>query len=330
MANSETALARVEEVEARIVHGDQKWDGLKMVVAPAEALKRVQELQAFVKEVMVPGTDFGVIPGTQKPTLYQQGAQKLSEVYGFSWRFEDLAGSIQDWNTPLFVFRKRCILTLRRDGRYVGDGIGSCNSKEDRYAWRWTFDVPAGIDKATLKKKSTRNGGTMYRLPNEDIFSLVNTVEKMACKRAFVMAVLGATRSSGIFTQDVEDLPEDAFGEAEKSRSWENEEKARADGVIVADLTKRLLDAKDPKELAVVGRAVKDAEKKIAEESRAKLRELYAERAGALKSGPKGADKPKEQPTKEQPKSEATAPKSESATQDAPPDDEDEPRGDFE
>lgn len=328
MANGETALARVEEVEARIVHGDQKWDGLKMVVAPAEALKRVQELQAFVKEVMVPDVDFGTIPGTQKPTLYQQGAQKLSEVYGFSWRFEDLPGSIQDWTAPLFVFRKRCVLTLRRDGRYVGDGIGSCNSKEDRYAWRWVFDIPAGIDKATLKTRKTRNGGTMYRLPNEDIYSLVNTIEKMACKRAFVMAVLGATRSSGIFTQDVEDLPDDAFGEAEKSRSWENEERAKADGVIVADLTKKLLDAKDAKELGVVGRAVKDAEKKISEESRAKLRELYAERSAALKAGPKST---KEQTTKEQPaaKPEASAPKPEPATQDPPPD-EDEIRGDFE
>src|SRR5690606_28333663 len=39
-------------------------------------------------------------------------------------------------------------------------------------------------------------------------WSLCNTVLKMAKKRALIDATLSATRSSGIFTQDVEDLRE--------------------------------------------------------------------------------------------------------------------------
>jgi hypothetical protein len=54
-----------------------------------------------------------------------------------------------------------------------------------------------------------------YRVPNAELCDLVNTMEKMACKRALVHATLGATRTSGIFTQDVEDLPREAFGTAE-------------------------------------------------------------------------------------------------------------------
>jgi hypothetical protein len=38
-------------------------------------------------------------------------------------------------------------------------------------------------------------------------FSLVNTLLKMARKRALIDAILSATRASRIFTQDIEDFP---------------------------------------------------------------------------------------------------------------------------
>lgn len=217
------------------VHGQQggaiqqanDYDGLVMSVSPAEALRRVQELQAFVSKVMVDKTDYGVIPGTDKPTLLQPGAQKLAEIYGFAWDFEDVS-KVEDWQNGFFLYRKKCVITSRRDGRFICASVGSCNSKEDRYAGRWVFDneIPAGLDKKLLKCKkftSKKNGReyTKFRVPNEDIYSLVNTIEKMACKRSFVGAIISATRSAGVFTQDVEDLPAEAFGQAEEERSWD-------------------------------------------------------------------------------------------------------------
>jgi hypothetical protein len=47
---------------------------------------------------------------------------------------------------------------------------------------------------------------TVYRVPNEDIFSQVNTILKMAQKRALVAAVLVCVNASEFFTQDLEDL----------------------------------------------------------------------------------------------------------------------------
>jgi hypothetical protein len=44
-----------------------------------------------------------------------------------------------------------------------------------------------------------------YRIPNPDIFSLVNTILKMAQKRALVAATLIACDASEFFTQDLED-----------------------------------------------------------------------------------------------------------------------------
>jgi len=39
-----------------------------------------------------------------------------------------------------------------------------------------------------------------------DFFTAINTVLKMAKKRAYVDAILTATHASGIFTQDMEDI----------------------------------------------------------------------------------------------------------------------------
>lgn len=46
----------------------------------------------------------------------------------------------------------------------------------------------------------------VYRVPNEDIYTLANTILKMADKRAFIAAVLLGTNASEFFTQDVEDM----------------------------------------------------------------------------------------------------------------------------
>lgn len=220
------ALAKVEPIPT------EKYRGLEMAISPTEARRRLQELQAFVKSVMHEGEDYGTIPGTKKPTLYKPGAEKLCEVYCLGWHYEDVE-IVQDWGEGFFFYRKRAVLFSRRDGRTICEGVGSCNSREDKYAWRWLFEneLPAGTDKKELhsERRTSKKSGkpyTVYRVPNADPYSLVNTIEKMAAKRALVDAAKGATRSSGIFTQDVEDLPVGAFGKEEPTRSWEQGETA--------------------------------------------------------------------------------------------------------
>ena len=54
--------------------------------------------------------------------------------------------------------------------------------------------------------KTWEIGGSTYRVPNEDIASVVNTIKKIAQKRAFVAATLIAVNASEFFTQDLEDV----------------------------------------------------------------------------------------------------------------------------
>jgi hypothetical protein len=70
----------------------------------------------------------------------------------------------------------------------------------------------------------------LYRIPNPDVADVVNTIQKMAQKRALVAATLIATSASEFFTQDVEDA--DSFGRngatgSHEPGTWEAQEHNR-------------------------------------------------------------------------------------------------------
>jgi hypothetical protein len=201
-----------------------------MVSDIASAKARLRELQEFVREVMVEGEDYGTIPGTEKPALYKPGAEKLCEIYGLI-QCPTVVNRIEDWDAPHFHYEVRCDLVSKRTGRIIGSGFGSCNSYESRYRWRMAERTcPICHRETIIRGKEEYGGGWLCfrkkggcgakfqdgepeilnqmvgRVPNEDVCTLVNTLLKMAKKRALVDAVLSVTRSSGLFTQDVEDL----------------------------------------------------------------------------------------------------------------------------
>jgi hypothetical protein len=53
--------------------------------------------------------------------------------------------------------------------------------------------------------------GTVYKVPNPDFPDIVNTIQKIACKRALVSAVLLTTGLSSYMTQDLEDMAREAW-----------------------------------------------------------------------------------------------------------------------
>ena len=144
------------------------------VVTFAEAKHRLQQLQQFISEFMKPGVDYGIVPGTDKPTLLKPGAEKLCEIYGFS-KWIEILHQTEDYDRPLFAYTVKVRLVSKTAGFTEAEGVGAANSREKKFA-------------------------------KQDAFTIQNTLLKMAKKRALVDAVLSATRSSGLFTQDMEDL----------------------------------------------------------------------------------------------------------------------------
>ncbi len=174
---------------------------------------KLELMQSFFREVMVRNQDYGVIQGTDKPTLLKAGAEKLCELYGYAITIKELKETA-DSETGYY----RALITVglinKRTGALVAEGVGEANTSEGRYRWRWVpeWKLPKNVDTEGLyvEERRDRNGKAymMYKVPNEDPWALWNTILKMAKKRALVDATLSATRASGIFTQDVEDLYE--------------------------------------------------------------------------------------------------------------------------
>lgn len=205
--------------------------GMQAVVSVDQAVRRIKELQAFVHAVMVKGEDYGIIPGTQKPSLLKPGAEKLCEMYGLTPTFEVIDAQ-KDWEDGFVYYEVKCSLIAKRSGLVAAEGVGSCNNRESRYKHR-------------------------------DVYTLANTILKMAKKRAHVDAALSATRSSGLFTQDVEDMVEEPARSPAKRpitrrdlvAAWQ---KLSARGVSVSVQVEKLNQSWSDQELIEKARAWKE------------------------------------------------------------------------
>lgn len=176
----------------------------------AEMGEQLDIVQRFFQKIMIKDQDYGIIPGTDKPTLLKPGAEKLCELYGFAPIIKEIK---EEKNNGTGFCHYLVIITLvhKRSGAVVAEGVGEANTNEDKFRWRWIPEWKlVSEDKSLLQfRTETTKDGRQYRLykvENQSPFSLWNTILKIAKKRALVDATLSATRSSGIFTQDMEDL----------------------------------------------------------------------------------------------------------------------------
>ena len=201
-----------------------------------DAADRFNALASFTKKIMREDIDYGTIPGTDKATLLKPGAEKLTTFFGLTVRYETIERT-EDWtgaghgNEPFFYYWFRC--QLWRGDMLIAEADGSCNSWETKYRYR-TADLvcPKCEQSGTIIKGKEEYGGGWLcwskrggcnakwpdgakeiegqprgRIPNPDPADLVNTIQKMAQKRALVAATLLAVNASEYYTQDLEDLP---------------------------------------------------------------------------------------------------------------------------
>lgn len=163
------------------------------VANPLEMIAFHKSVTAIVEQVLVEGTDYGTIQGTDKPTLLKPGAERLCIAFGASPEFELVKSEVDHdkrftwqkkhkrWNKEakkpyfeteegeslgLYRYIYRCRV-VRGDGRKLGEGDGVCSTMESKYV-----DRPRDCE---------------------------NTALQMAQKRAFVKAVLHAFGLTGRF-----------------------------------------------------------------------------------------------------------------------------------
>ena len=133
---------------------------------------KIEQFQKLVRENLREGKDYGTIPGTSKPTLYKPGAEKILMLMGLQSTY-DIIDTTRDWEKGFFQYQVKC--TLQKGGLIITQGLGACNSKENKYA-------------------------------RQNPYNIDNTILKMAKKRSQVDASLTVASLSEIFTQDLEDI----------------------------------------------------------------------------------------------------------------------------
>lgn len=180
-ADSRTAMSLVMSIDAPQVKKE---------------INAISNFQSVVNQTLVKDKDYGVIPGTNRPTLLKPGAEKILMILGLQSQYS-IKDKVENWDEGFFSYTVQA--TLLHDGQLVTEGLGSANTRETRYQLK-------SYDKAQHKKVWD---GSTY----QDPYTLQNTVLKMAKKRAQVDAALTVGSLSDVFTQDVEDLQQ--FGREE-------------------------------------------------------------------------------------------------------------------
>jgi len=183
----------------------------KQVMSVADLNTNIKIIQDVMKNVMVEGVHYGVIPGCgKKPTLLKPGAEVLMATF-------HLAGEpvINDLSTS---DEMRYQITMRilyaPTGVFLGSGVGEASSNEKKYKWREAvcdeeFEAtPENMRQIYWKKGWNGAKATSVKQVRANMSDIANTVLKMGKKRSQSDAVLSVTGASSLFTQDIEDMRE--------------------------------------------------------------------------------------------------------------------------
>ena len=167
----------------------------------AQTMQKITQFQKVIQQTLRQNHDYGIVPGSSKPTLLKPGAEKILMMMGLRSEFE-IVDSTRDFENGFFQYQVRC--KLYKGDMLITEGLGSCNTKERKY----------------LK---------------QDPFSIDNTILKMAKKRALVDATLLVASLSDIFTQDLEDMDLEGLQGSSQKKYYTDQ-----DGTISTAQAKRM------------------------------------------------------------------------------------------
>ena len=163
-------------------------DDIQRVISHLEIVKEA------VSKVLKEGidSDYAIVPGTKKKALLKPGAEKIMKLFGLGVRF--IPGEKEfDRYENFAMFSYTAEVYHLRSGISVATCEGTCNSWEKKY-----------------KERSIYKHGQFAGTESTPVCDILNTLKKMAQKRAMVGAVILATGASDYFTQDEEEIEANA------------------------------------------------------------------------------------------------------------------------
>lgn len=218
----------------------------------ADIRATVNLMQDVMLEVMKDGTHYGTIPGTKSKSLYKAGAEKLMATFRLAAKPE-----VEDLSEGGEIAYRVTVNLLSANGTFVGAGIGECSSAEDKYSWRaavcdeeWD-ETPE--NRRRIKYAKWQGRVEKKKQVRTNPADVANTILKMAKKRALVDAVITATAASDIFTQDIEDLPEEVAAEIAGAAMRHSPATAAAQQTVPPDSPERDAAIKEAEDVAALG-----------------------------------------------------------------------------
>lgn len=219
-----------------------------------QLVARLRTIQDVMTRVMKEDQDYGTIPGTPKPCLYKPGAEKLCVTFRLA-PDDPIIETIHEFTGGI---RYRVRVPIRgSNGSLVAVGVGECSSDEEKYRWRRPVH-PAEFQAAPedQKRQKWTRDGDLWDQVRVNAADVLNTVLKMAHKRAYVHGTIMATAAGAIFTQDIEDLPEGV-------QATDEHDQRRPAAAKPASPPQRKADSAAPKGAGTFARlTVKDVTKK--------------------------------------------------------------------
>ena len=150
------------------------------------------QAEKLVFRVLEKDIDYGRLPGIPQEGLWDPGASKIINAFNSYPDYKILHRIEED---GLISYTIQSLIMSRDIQQIVGTGIGACSTRETKYKYRWVPDPQnygyseEMIKTLKTKTKNTRDGPVVeYRIENPEYGELVNTVAKMAAKRADVDA----------------------------------------------------------------------------------------------------------------------------------------------
>lgn len=183
-------------------------EGGAMTVAQIKANRQL--MREVMKELMEEGVHYGVIPGTDKPTLLKPGAELLLLVFRVS-----AEPIVEDLGTPDCIrYRVKAKGVHAPTGIVVGWGGGECSTDEEKYKFRATYNRREW-ETTPEDRRRTKYGYNRAERREFEVTQVrtnpadaANTVLKMALKRAKSDLALAVTGASDVFMQDTEEMAE--------------------------------------------------------------------------------------------------------------------------
>ncbi len=211
------------------------------------SIEFAQQMRAAIGEligkVFRPDVHFGVIPGCgNKPALFQPGAQAIG------WLFNVTAvpeGKVTDLPGGHRLWEGEARLAHRVSGQVLAVGMGLCSTMEEKYRYRKSERVCPECKKPNIRRSKNEEGGyycwertggcgaqfkegdreiesqQLGKVEHGNPFDFYNTCAKIWFKRAFVHASINLSGCSDLFTQDIEDSPEQFGGHEPPAKAAE-------------------------------------------------------------------------------------------------------------